>query len=357
MTTVPSNVYDCIVVGLGAHGSCSCARLAKNGASVLGLEQFEDVTHSNGSSHGKSRIIRTAYFESPKYVPLVRRSLELWKESQREYIDLSGCVDPNPLLVLSGCLIIGKKSTEIVKGTLRSAREHNLTYEVLSASEIRRRFEGVFNVGVEDIGVFERDCGFLVPESCIAAHIRIAQEHGCTTKYGERMLSWEESLGEDGSPVITVTTNKNQYRAQKLVLSVGAWAPEIYGQRIADRMRLQCERRILWWVDPLRSPVMRESTTADGIAVGKESKSDVLTTKADSALSIWIRHVWRWSHSLFSGWWGWLFASKSLAVAAGTVVNPPPSEVPSERALKLIETCKVSVGQLLVYCVKFACMY
>lgn len=41
-------VYDCIVVGIGAHGSASLASLAKDGLKVLGLEQFKPV-HNHGT--------------------------------------------------------------------------------------------------------------------------------------------------------------------------------------------------------------------------------------------------------------------------------------------------------------------
>ncbi|MDG2383431.1 MAG: hypothetical protein P8N76_17300 [Pirellulaceae bacterium] len=46
--------YDCIVLGLGAMGSACVYQLAKRGASVLGLEQF-DIAHVLGSSGGISR--------------------------------------------------------------------------------------------------------------------------------------------------------------------------------------------------------------------------------------------------------------------------------------------------------------
>ncbi len=77
------DVYDCIVVGLGGHGSAAIANLAKDGLKVIGFEQFGRV-HENGrtgirtsnvmlnncdlsgSSHGRSRIYRQAYFEDPK---------------------------------------------------------------------------------------------------------------------------------------------------------------------------------------------------------------------------------------------------------------------------------------------------
>lgn len=40
-------MYDCIVVGIGGHGSAIVAELAKTGQNVLGIEQFEAV-HSKG---------------------------------------------------------------------------------------------------------------------------------------------------------------------------------------------------------------------------------------------------------------------------------------------------------------------
>ena len=76
------DVFDCVVVGLGGHGAACAANLALKGLKVLGIDRFSPV-HANGSSHGKSRIFRTAYFEDPSYVPLLRRSLELWKALQR----------------------------------------------------------------------------------------------------------------------------------------------------------------------------------------------------------------------------------------------------------------------------------
>ena len=40
------------------------ANLAKRNVKVLGIEQFGPV-HNQGSSHGASRVFRTAYFEDP----------------------------------------------------------------------------------------------------------------------------------------------------------------------------------------------------------------------------------------------------------------------------------------------------
>ncbi len=75
--------FDVIVIGVGGMGSAACYHLARRGVRVLGIEQF-DIQHAKGSSHGLSRMIRTAYYEHPDYVPLLRRSFQLWRELQAE---------------------------------------------------------------------------------------------------------------------------------------------------------------------------------------------------------------------------------------------------------------------------------
>ena len=75
--------FDVIVIGLGGMGSATTYNLASQGLKVLGLEKFL-LNHTNGSSHGRTRIIRTAYFEHPNYVPLVKRAMELWFKLQND---------------------------------------------------------------------------------------------------------------------------------------------------------------------------------------------------------------------------------------------------------------------------------
>ena len=70
-------MYDVIVIGLGGMGSAAAYQLASRGKRVLGLEKRVPA-HDEGSSHGRSRIIRQAYFEDPSYEPLLLRAYELW---------------------------------------------------------------------------------------------------------------------------------------------------------------------------------------------------------------------------------------------------------------------------------------
>ena len=50
---------DVVVVGGGAMGSAAAWWLARDGRSVVLLERFEQG-HARGSSHGPSRIFRSA---------------------------------------------------------------------------------------------------------------------------------------------------------------------------------------------------------------------------------------------------------------------------------------------------------
>src|SRR5262249_27331018 len=123
-----SRSYDAIVVGLGAMGSAALAELSARGLRVLGLDRFVPP-HDRGSSPGRSRIIREAYFEDPRYVPLVQRAYQRWAELERE----TGAT----LMLRTGGLMIGPARGVVVGGALLSAETHGLPHERLSAAETR----------------------------------------------------------------------------------------------------------------------------------------------------------------------------------------------------------------------------
>src|SRR5689334_20919731 len=149
-----SRGYDVIVVGLGGIGSSTLYHLARRGVRVLGLEKFEP-RHDRGSSHGDSRIIRETYFEHPLYVPLVQRAHALWRELETA----SG----KSLMTINGGLMIGPPDGSVVMGTLRSAREHGLPHEVLSAQEVTRRYPP-FAIAGDEVAVLDPRAGYLDPE-------------------------------------------------------------------------------------------------------------------------------------------------------------------------------------------------
>ncbi|MGI9627024.1 MAG: N-methyl-L-tryptophan oxidase [Longimicrobiales bacterium] len=225
--------FDVIVVGLGGMGSAAAYHLARRGLSVLGLERFT-VPHDFGSSHGESRIIRLAYFEHPDYVPLLRRSYELWRSLQSEAGE--------SLLVATGSLDASGVGQGVFDESLESCRVHGIDHEVLTAAEVSTRFPGV-RLPSDAMAVFQADGGFLRPDRCVVAHVEGAKRAGAVVQTGERVLGIDE-VG-DG---VEVTTDQGRYRAGRVVVTAGPWASELIG---ASEL-LSVERQVLLWVAPLK---------------------------------------------------------------------------------------------------------
>lgn len=226
-------MYDAIVAGLGGMGSAAAYHLACRGKKVLGLERHAPA-HDKGSSHGESRIIRQAYFEGAEYVPLLFRAYELWEDLEKE--------TDEELMTLCGGLFIGPENGELVSGSVASADEHGLPYEMLDSSELKRRFP-VFEPGPETVALFEKRAGFVRPERTVRAHLDRAAALGAELRFGEPVVSWEAT----GSGV-RVRTEGGVYEAGRLVVSAGAWA----GELLSDLgLPLEVTRQILFWFRPL----------------------------------------------------------------------------------------------------------
>ncbi|GGM17500.1 N-methyl-L-tryptophan oxidase [Nakamurella endophytica] len=224
--------WDVIVVGLGGMGSAGAAHLASRGLRVLGLEQFQGA-HDRGSSHGNSRIIRQAYFENPAYVPLLRRSYEL-------YGDLNA--DDPGIFVQTGGLMMGSAGSAAVAGSLASAREWDLPHRMLDAGDIRRHFP-TFTPTEDTVALYEERGGFVRPERTVLAHLRRATREGADLRSHQRVSGW--SADRHG---VTVTTADETFRADRLVLTPGAWAPDL----LADlHPPLRVERQLLFWFQPV----------------------------------------------------------------------------------------------------------
>ncbi|EIE19446.1 sarcosine oxidase, partial [Coccomyxa subellipsoidea C-169] len=215
--------FDVVVVGIGGHGSAALYHLAKRGFKVLGLEQFS-IAHDLGSSHGHSRIIRLQYHEHPDYVPLLRRAYELWHKLEAESGQVALFLERNQLLYTTGCLEFADKANadSVFANALRSAMEHGLEHEVLSSEEANARFPG-FHIPSNFMALYQPQGGILSPEKCIKAHVERAVQHGATVHTEEKVLAWH--VLPSGN--VEVRTAKGAYTASKLVVTAGAWIPQL----------------------------------------------------------------------------------------------------------------------------------
>jgi sarcosine oxidase len=223
---------DVIVVGLGVTGSATAWQLARRGVHVLAFDRY-DPPHTLGSTHGRTRITREAYFEDPAYVPFIRRAHALWEETERT----AGA----RLFLRTGGLMVGPPDGEIIAGSRESARRYAIPHELLPAAEIRRRFPA-FQPSDDMVGLLEHGAGILFPEAIVAAHLMLARKSGADLRTGERVHSW--NVTPSG---VTIAADSGEYHAERLVLAAGPWMPDL----LSLGLPLNGERQTMYWFTPV----------------------------------------------------------------------------------------------------------
>ena len=230
---------EVIVVGLGAVGAAATWQLAKRGAKVLGIDRHSPP-HALGSSHGDTRITRLAIGEGAVYTPLAMRSHEIWRDVESR--------TGEDLLVRTGMLVISSQArrgnlhgSDFFANTLQAARRYGIAHDVLDAATIRKRFPG-FEVRDGEAGYFEHDAGYLRPEACVAAQLRLAEEHGATLHRDERVTGIEAHAGG-----VRVRTDRAHYDAPHAIVAAGPWVRELVPAEFSRHLTVT--RQLLFWFD------------------------------------------------------------------------------------------------------------
>ena len=225
--------YESIVVGAGAVGTSTAYHLSAKPGRTLVLERFYE-NHPNGSSHGRSRILRTAYAEGPSYVPLVLRSRTLWQGLGREV--------GQEIFRPTGVLLAGPRGAVALARAAASARRYGLPHELLEENAAEQRFP-TFRFSRGDAALWDPGGGVLFPERAIRAYRRRAHRRGGAFRWNSPVLRWTPlARGR-----VLIVTPRREYVAEKVVLSAGAWLPEL----VPDlRLRLTVEQQTVYWFFP-----------------------------------------------------------------------------------------------------------
>jgi sarcosine oxidase len=224
--------YDVVVVGLGAMGSAALSALARRGARALGIDRFAPG-HDKGSSHGATRIIRLGYFEHPSYVPLLRRTYELWRELE--------AASGRALLHVTGIAEIGMPEGTVVPGTLLASRTHGLAHEVLKAAALMERFPA-FRIPPDFVGVVQPDGGFVEVEPAIEAQLALAANAGAEvlTRVTVRLITPQHSG-------VRITAGQRTIHADTVIVSAGPWVTRLLP---GLPVRLRVTRQVMAWFQP-----------------------------------------------------------------------------------------------------------
>ncbi len=227
---------DIAVIGLGAMGSMTAWQAARAGASVIGFEQY-GLGHDRGASAGESRLFRMAYHEGAAYVPLLRRSRELWQDLS----ELSG----QQLFHPTGCLSIGRPELPQMRNVRASVDEHGLDHEILDPEQLTARYpQHLAHDG--EIGILDSGGGVLRPELAVLAACALAREHGA------RLLPHtpvEAVRYEDDR--VRITAGGTEYTVRTAILAAGPWSARLVPGLAAH---LTLRPLVLTWFAPAGDP-------------------------------------------------------------------------------------------------------
>ena len=221
--------YDAAVVGGGVMGAATSLSLARRGLSVVNFEQYESP-HDKGSSHGESRLLRTAYAEGEAYVPLAHKSIGLWREIEQ----LSGA----SLFYQTGVFYAGETQSPFLKSVQQSSQEHHLPLKEVSGAEASTLISGL-KVPKHWRALFEPDGGYLLAEDCVEALGQLCDMHNVERR-SNTLVRAVEADGE----AFRIETGNASVLIKQVVLCCGPWianlVPEI-------RSSLTLERKVLHW--------------------------------------------------------------------------------------------------------------
>lgn len=236
--------YDLAVIGLGAVGGAALLAAARAGAKAIGFDQFAPP-HERGSTHGETRIVRAAIGEGLAYVPLAKRSFELWDQLAAE--------TRSDLVARCGCLVMGgtlPHATHVPAGfldtTIEAARANDIPYEVLTGAEVRSRFPA-FAAYDLDRSFFEPGAGMAYPEKIVAAQLARSHALGAEIATDCPVVSVER----DGRGVLIRTQNKT-LRADRAILAAGAWTPRFLPPELAQSLTVT-RQTLHWFSAPQKS--------------------------------------------------------------------------------------------------------
>lgn len=205
-------IYDLIVVGSGSVGAAAGYYATQAGLSVLMIDSAHPP-HHQGAHHGESRLIRHAYGEGERYVPLVLRAQTLWDELEQQAGER--------IMHRCGVLNLAPVQSEFIQNVVSSAQTWQLPVEVLQAADVRKRWP---QLAVPDgyLGVFEPNSGFLKSEQAVRSWIQLAEKQGCAQLFNCPVTQ----IRRDGE-LQQVTTLDGLYRGRKLLVSAGTWVSKL----------------------------------------------------------------------------------------------------------------------------------
>lgn len=218
--------YDLIIIGSGSVGAAAGYYARRAGLNVL-MTDAHQPPHQEGSHHGSSRLIRHAYGEGEKYVPLVLRAQQLWDE----LAEISG----EAVFERTGVINLGPASSAFLANVAASARAFQLEVEELDAQAVMQRWPEI-RLPDDYRAIFEPASGVLRSELAVETWIRLAREAGCA-----QLFNCPVSAIHHHADGITIDTLDGEYHGKNCWSAPAPGSPACFRTSLSSRYA-RCSR-------------------------------------------------------------------------------------------------------------------
>jgi glycine/D-amino acid oxidase-like deaminating enzyme len=209
------------VIGAGVFGSWTAEQLRRAGHRVT-LVDMAGPAHSRSSSGGESRLTRGAYGRDAVYTRMALDSLREWKAL--------GATSGLPIFVPHGVLFFFPSEEAYLTDTVAAHRDLGLPTELLSASEMARRFPMFDFTGVHG-GIYEPGFGALMARRSVRTLVENFVAAGGHYRHALTTVPRHEG------PLNSVRLSSGSaLEADAFIFALGAWLPKYFPDLLGSRI-------------------------------------------------------------------------------------------------------------------------
>lgn len=206
-----------IVVGAGINGVTAAIALKKRGHKVI-LVDPGPLPHPLAASTDISKAVRAAYGADEDYTALAERSIELWREWNREF--------GAELYHETGVLFLRPRQMQPGDFEYESCKvfeKRGHKFERIDSAQLRERFPA-FNAERYRDGFFDADAGYAESGRVVEALMERAQSLGVELREGHKFAALDE---RDDRVQGIILEDRGKIAGDAVIMAVGAWTPHL----------------------------------------------------------------------------------------------------------------------------------